>query len=74
MKDQRSDKIKQNRTVPTLKYVLLLFVLHYPFAMAVFGPREQAYWWEGLRHSDPVLTMAGVGTYMRLGWNTVARG
>jgi hypothetical protein len=50
IKDHRSDAEKeQNRTLPTLKYVLLLAVLHYPFATAIFRPREQAYWWEGLR-------------------------
>ena len=50
IKDQRSDaKKEQNQTLPTLKYVLLLVVWHYPFAAAIFRPREQAYWWEGLR-------------------------
>jgi hypothetical protein len=47
MKDRVLMQKKEQNTLPTLKYVLVFVIWHYPFATAIFRPREQAYWWEG---------------------------
>jgi hypothetical protein len=47
IKDRVLMQKKEQNTLPTLKYVLVFVIWHYPFATAIFRPREQAYWWEG---------------------------